>query len=134
MESQEIKTENTDKKQNKDKHWLFKPGQSGNPAGKPVGSVSIITEMKRKLSSLGPDQKRTYLETFVENLFQDALDTDGPSRKLVMQYIEGLPQQKLELTHLLPKPLDNVQKDLSLPQDKGNEEENKSIAGWDSSE
>jgi Family of unknown function (DUF5681) len=35
------KTENTDEEQ---KPWLFKPGQSGNPAGRPKGSRNKLAE------------------------------------------------------------------------------------------
>ena len=35
------KTDNTDAQQ---KHWLFKPGQSGNPAGRPKGSRNKLAE------------------------------------------------------------------------------------------
>ena len=35
------KTDNTDAQQ---KHWLFKPGQSGNPAGRPRGSRNKLGE------------------------------------------------------------------------------------------
>jgi hypothetical protein len=35
------KTDTTDAQQ---KHWLFKPGQSGNPAGRPKGSRNKLAE------------------------------------------------------------------------------------------
>lgn len=107
----------------------------GNPPGpgRPLGDISIVSALKRKLLELGPDQKRTYLEHFTENTLQDALDTDGPSRKLVMQYIEGLPQQKLELTHIVPRPLDDVSENNSIQEDKAIEEAHQSDTGWDSS-
>lgn len=111
----------------------FMPGQSGNPAGRPPGTYSLLTILKNKLSEIHPDQKKEYGILLVESMLDDALMLDGPSRKLVMQYIEGLPQQKMELTHILPKPLDDIPKDNSLQEDKGYEEENKSITGGDSS-
>jgi len=40
----EENTEKTDK--NQSKPWLFKPGQSGNPAGKPKGLKSFTTKVK----------------------------------------------------------------------------------------
>lgn len=133
MSSQEKKTELTEKKQRPD--HLFKPGQSGNPAGRPKGSISLVTEMKKKLEEIHPMFKKTYAQAFIESILDDALTQDGPSRKLVMQYMEGLPVQKQELTHtLIPKPLDDVRKDDSLQEDKADEKENKSITGGNGSE
>lgn len=75
----------------------FKPGQSGNPNGRPVGSISLITILKKRLAEVSPDQRRTFAEVFVDNLIQDALDLDGPSRKLMIQYIEGMPRQQMTI-------------------------------------
>jgi len=36
-------TDNTDKKQSKDKPWQFESGQSGNPSGRPKGSRNKAT-------------------------------------------------------------------------------------------
>lgn len=73
----------------------FKPGQSGNPAGKTPGSLSLLGILKKRLSELHPDEKRTFAEVFIDNTLQDAMDLDGPSRKMIMQYIEGMPKQQM---------------------------------------
>lgn len=73
----------------------FKPGQSGNPGGKPVGSLSLLGLLKKRLAEINPENGRTYAEQFMDNIIQDAMDLDGPSRKLVMQYIEGMPKQQM---------------------------------------
>lgn len=77
------------------KEHQFKPGESGNPAGRPPGSLSLIGLLKKRLADLDPENKRTYAELFIDNIVQDAMDLDGPSRKLVMQYIEGMPKQQM---------------------------------------
>ena len=41
MANRKPKTDDTDEQQ---KHWLFKPGQSGNPAGRPRGSRNRLSE------------------------------------------------------------------------------------------
>lgn len=73
----------------------FKPGQSGNPAGRPPGSLSLLGLLKKRLAEINPENGRTYAEQFMDNIIQDAMDLDGPSRKLVMQYIEGMPKQQM---------------------------------------
>lgn len=111
------------------------PGQQSlNPEGRPKGSVSLLTILKQKLELMPEGDKRSYAEIFIENTLQDALDLDGPSRKMVMQYIEGLPMQKTELTHIIPKPLDDVSKNVSIQPNKEDDEENKSSTGGNISE
>ena len=106
------------------------PGQQSlNPEGRPKGSVSLLTILKQKLELIPEGDKRSYAEIFIENTLQDALDLDGPSRKMIMQYIEGLPIQKTELTHIIPKPLDDVSQNLSVSENKGNDQEDKSDSG-----
>lgn len=73
----------------------FKPGQSGNPAGKPPGTLSLVGLLKKRLAEIHPDQKRSFAEVFIDNVIQDAMDLDGPSRKLIMNYIEGMPKQQM---------------------------------------
>ena len=65
----------------------FKPGQSGNPKGRPVGSVSITTEIRSRLLKVFPEKqatvigedgkkikklKKTYLQKIVETIFENA--------------------------------------------------------------
>lgn len=131
------KSEITENKQNRvpdeKGRMVFPKGVSGNPAGRPKGSVSLVTEMKRKLAEVHPTMKKSYAEALVDSILDDALMLDGPSRKLVMQYIEGMPQQKTELTHIIPKPLDDVRQNESIQENKVIDQENKSSTGGDSS-
>lgn len=75
----------------------FPKGVSGNPEGRPVGSLSLITLLKQRLELVGPDQKRTIAEHFIDNVMQDALEGNEVARKIVFQYIEGMPKQNVDL-------------------------------------
>jgi hypothetical protein len=44
------------------KPWQYKKGQSGNPGGRPVGSVSLKTYVKNKLLSMTDEQREEFLE------------------------------------------------------------------------
>lgn len=44
------------------KPWQFKRGQSGNPGGKPKGTVSLKTFAKNYIQNLPDDEKLAFLE------------------------------------------------------------------------
>lgn len=69
----------------------FKPGQSGNPKGRPIGSVNKYTQLARELlSSRG--------EEIVEVVIAKALKGDVHCLKMCMDRI--VPQQKaVEIKH-----------------------------------
>lgn len=118
-----------------DSKGKFIKGNSGGP-GKPKGSVSLITILKQKLDAIDPATKKTGGQVLMEKVLMDAYKKDGQSRRLVMQYAEGMPQQKVETTHILPSPLiklDEVHSNNSYQENSGDAEENKSITRGNSS-
>jgi len=84
----------------KDKPYLFQPGQSGNPEGRPPGSgISITTEIKRKLKEMDPKTKKTNLQTLLEVILESAVKKkDHQMIKQIWNYIDGMPQQKTDVT------------------------------------
>ena len=94
----------------------FKPGQSGNPAGRPKGSLSLVGLMKKRLEMLGPDQRRTIAEHLIDNIMQDALDGKDTQLKLLLNYVEGMPKQGVELSgDWQPIQITIVKKDDTIP-------------------
>jgi len=78
----------------------FMPGVSGNPNGRPAGSISITTAIKRKLEETPDGQKKTYLVQIVDKLIEKALiDGDEKVLKLLWNYIDGMPKASIDLTH-----------------------------------
>lgn len=126
-DSQEITPSNNG---SKSELYQEKPGgkfKKGNPGGgKPKGTLSLVTLIKQRLEQVGPDGQRTIAEHFVDNLLQDALGLDTQSRKLLMQYIEGMPLQKTDVEiGFKPTPLLNaIRNNNSSPSDSPTEEEN----------
>lgn len=78
---EEVENTEQSEKQN-DRPWLFKPGKSGNPGGRPKGSKSLKTYVKEYLATLSDDEKLAYLE--------------GMDKKILWEMAEGKPKQDIQ--------------------------------------
>jgi len=96
-EEQETKKPDTTEKEQK-KDTKFQPGVSGNPAGRPVGSVSIIAEAKRVLRN---DPER------LKEIVEDLLDNKKLRLELIRQ-IDGMPKQSHEVSGEIKAPLTTI--------------------------
>ena len=78
----------------------YKPGQSGNLNGRPTGAgISITTEIKRKLAEMPEGSKATNLQLLLEVILNKALKKgDQQMITRIWNYIDGMPQQKTDLT------------------------------------
>jgi hypothetical protein len=92
------KAENTPITKNERGKWL--PGVSGNPAGKPAGTISIVAALKRRLSEVNPDEedKKTYLETMIDVIIEKATKTkDVTMMRDIVNRVDGLPKQTIDI-------------------------------------
>jgi hypothetical protein len=106
------KPENTGEIQGKrDKKGRFIKGISGNIDGKPLGSISLTAMIKKKLQLLSPDGKRQAIEVLADNIIQDGLDSSDNMRKLIWNYLDGLPKQGIDITHQIKNKLTKEQVD-----------------------
>src|ERR1700728_15658 len=69
--------------QSNSRPWLFKKGQSGNPSGKPKGTISLKTWVKNKIYSMNDEEREEFL--------------DGLSKEIVWKMAEGNPESKSEV-------------------------------------
>jgi len=75
----------------------FKPGQSGNPKGRPKGTLSVVAELKKQLEQCPDGDKRTYLEILVKKVLKKGIvDGDVNMIKDIINRVDGMPQQKIE--------------------------------------
>jgi len=76
----------------------YKKGQSGNPEGRPVGSVSVTSMVKRKLQEIPEGQKKTYLEILVSKILQKAIvDGDQQLIRAIWAYSDGMPRKGVDI-------------------------------------
>ena len=77
---------------------LFKPGQSGNPNGRPPGTLSVVHALKEKLKEIPPGKKKTYLDYLVEKVIKKGIiDGDVTMLRDVINRIDGLPKQTIDV-------------------------------------
>jgi hypothetical protein len=67
----------------------FKPGQSGNPNGRPKKGYSITEWFKEML-----DSKPEVKDAIGKSIMKKALEGDTTAQKMVWQYMDGMPEQK----------------------------------------
>lgn len=74
----------------------FVKGQSGNPNGRPRGSISIVEALKRKLEEVPEGKEKTYLEYFIEQVMKKTIiEGDVQMMKDLINRVDGMPIQKL---------------------------------------
>jgi hypothetical protein len=80
----------------------FKPGQSGNPKGRPKGSISITESIRKKLMEHPPGQRKTYLTFLIIRIFDLAIkEGDTTMIKQIWAYIDGMPIQSIDAPNLM---------------------------------
>ena len=78
----------------------FKPGQSGNPKGRPKKGYSITEWFKNMLAS-NPEMK----DELGKSIMAKALKGDPTALKLVWNYMDGMPKQTIDATVTTPSPI-----------------------------
>ena len=93
--------ENTDKKQKKNpEHW-FKPGESGNPNGRPKGAVNFATKWRNAIDKLAKTKGMTGDELELEILqtgLLKAQEGDFSFYRDTFDRVYGKPQQSVDVT------------------------------------
>ena len=74
----------------------FVKGQSGNPAGKPKGTRSFTTKVREALEKIADGKDYSYEEAFIKSILKKAIvDGDSSTQKLIWNYLDGLPVQRI---------------------------------------
>lgn len=96
MESEQATT--SENKPARDEHGRLLPGNTANPHGRPPGTLSLVSLLKKHLEEIPDGEKRSRAEIFIQKTLTQAMKGDPANAKLVWQYIEGLPQQRVDVT------------------------------------
>ncbi len=78
------------------KHSRFKPGQSGNPAGRPKGSTNLKTKIEKELrksvsvTKNGKPTKMTKGEVIVAQLVESSMKGDVRTTAMVLRFAEDV--------------------------------------------
>ena len=83
----------------RDEMGRFKPGQSGNLNGKPLGTRNFTTRVREALAVVAEGKEYTYEEALVKTVMHKAIiDKDPAMIRLVWNYLDGMPQQNTDIT------------------------------------
>lgn len=77
----------------------WKPGQSGNPKGRPPKGLAIADILRAQAEEIDPETKKTRLQTMLEVAWAQAQGGDKDARKFVADRMEGLARQFMEITN-----------------------------------
>jgi len=94
--------EKTGEIQKEKKDTRFKPGVSGNPKGKPPGSISAISRVK-KIFQDSPEEFKAFIEAYIK---------DPANRKHIVEMIDGKPRQTTDVNLEGRVEIDNLAKDI----------------------
>ena len=75
----------------------FQKGQSGNPGGKPKGTISIVHLLLRKLKDKTPDGKKN-ADAVAEQLISLALSGDLDAIKVILDRVDGKVVERQEIS------------------------------------
>lgn len=92
--------------ENREENGRFTQGISGNPSGRPKGSISIRDKVRQELEKIPDGEKETYLELMVKQILTKALKGDFSMLRLVWEQLDGRARESMKIDDgPLPTPI-----------------------------
>lgn len=85
----------------------FTKGKSGNLKGRPIGSLSLVDILRRKLGEVPKGASNTYAEQLVDSYLQEAMNK-GELKKDAFDRIDGKPKQSPEDPGTEENPINHI--------------------------
>ena len=73
--------------------------------GRPKGAVSLVTKLREALNKIHEGTGKEYHELLIKSMMKDGIKTDGQSRRLIIQYLEGMPREIKNINVTMPTPI-----------------------------
>ena len=83
----------------------FKKGVIANPDGRPKGAMGLKTKLRVALDKIHEGTGSRYDELLIESIMKDAIKGNDNMRRLIWNYLEGMPRETKDITVKLPQPL-----------------------------
>ena len=77
---------------------MWKPGQSGNPSGRPKKGTALAEVLREYLNEEvdTPNGKLLRSSAFIRAVYAKAIKGGDAAQRLIMQYIDGMPVQTIK--------------------------------------
>ena len=95
----------------------YKKGQSGNPKGRPKKGTSLTELMQEFLDNKPEGQEKTYRELFIQKCLQLGMKGDIQAIKMIWNYMEGMPKQRVEGIHAVLSVADFIKQSYDQPEE-----------------
>ena len=81
----------------------FKPGESGNPDGRPPGTISLTSIIKRKLLEIyrdpkTPKEKKQAIEVLADRIIENGIiNSSERTQEKIWAYLDGHPKTTIDI-------------------------------------
>lgn len=83
---------------NRRPNGTFGPGNIANPLGRPAGSYSIMTLIKKKMEEIPVGQVKQWKEQIADIILDEAIVKRNPKMlEMIVEYMDGKPKQTVEM-------------------------------------